>query len=138
MISFKGIVSENNENFLIFSQRPFDPKFETLRPHKIDVSFFNKDGGIEENINVQIRDAEARVKTERKDYVASLPNSQDWSFVDVQLDDKSLEFFKHNTHKIKDPLCQMVIAKCFYDMCMNRLITCNELADFMFSQYFKE
>lgn len=60
-----------------------------------------------------------------------MPNYEDWSFIRVILDEKSLNFFRKNLHKIKDTLSKFLILRSLYDMVKDAKLRATDFIDSM-------
>lgn len=86
----------------------------TLRQHLFDMTFFNKEGNAVYNQTVDVSNQEiSEIEIDNKDYAAVLLNSTDKGFIQVRLDDSSLEFFKKNLWKIEDYLMKSLLFEIF-------------------------
>lgn len=91
----------------------------------IQVAFYDENANIKEVLKIKLENKNTLVPVKFNDYIACLPNYGDWSFLDVALDKKSLEFFSKNTKNLKSLLSKMLIAKCFYDQYISTEISLN-------------
>ena len=88
--------------------------FGTLRRHKMDLAFYNNNGEVAMVKTVDLlNQAVTQIQIENQDFVAVLPNANDWSFVAVQLDQISRDFFVSNLSKLQE-LAMLLIVRSLY------------------------
>lgn len=101
---------------IIFKQSSALKEHDTLRIHKIKVGYYNHNCEVVKVDEVFVEaQAETLHKTEAKDFVAVLPNYEDWDFVRISFDPVSAEFFRKNLNKL-DQLNKLVVIRGFFEM----------------------
>jgi aminopeptidase N len=109
---------ENNNTSVKLIQGAVLKEHPTLRYHRIDVAFYNDNGDVDLKTNATLNEEEVTeitVEGMNKDVVAVLPNYNDFSFIKVILDEKSLAWFKANLIKVKEPLAVGLVLRALYD-----------------------
>ena len=88
--------------------------FATLRRHKLDLAFYKENGEIGEILTVDmLAQKVTEVEIENKNYVAVLPNANDWTFISIVLDSASRESFIKNLSNLEE-LAQLLIVRSLY------------------------
>jgi aminopeptidase N len=86
----------------------------TMREHKLDLAFYNEKGELALTKTVSILPNEiTEMELDNKGYKAVLPNANDWTFIVIELDQVSREFFIQNMAKL-DELSMLLIVRSLY------------------------
>lgn len=107
----------------------------TLRFHKMKLAFYKEDATVGEVVECMIQDREETlVEFENDNFVACLPNYEDWSFVRIKLDERSTAFFLKNVQKI-DPLSQLLVLRSFFEMVKDAEMKGTDFVDVLVQQF---
>ncbi len=108
-------------------QTPITEEHPTLRPHKIKVALFKADCSFDVvEVFVEATNKTSFEYNGSNAYVAMLPNYEDHTFVRINLDSQSLEFFSEHFTKIKDVLTRSMIWNSFYQAVKDAKITAHK------------
>ena len=91
----------------------------TLRFHRIDIGFIDKDGKVIQVQEVILEDREKTVITVKggipNGTVAVLPNYNDLSFIKIVFDDVSQKWFEDNLQIVEEPLTQGLVLRGLFE-----------------------
>lgn len=90
-------------------------QFATLRRHKLDIAFYKENGevGMTKKVDV-LNQPITEIEFENDNFQAVMPNSNDWTFIAIKLDEKSREYFIENMSKL-DELTFLLVMRSLYN-----------------------
>ena len=122
---------------IYFLQTASKKEFPTLRYHKLKLAAFDKNCKIIHTEEIFINNKKKTfMNFENKNYKAIITNYEDWGYIKMILDKKSLEFFKKNIKKINSNLTLLLILKSLFDMVRDAKYKGTEFLDFLFQNNF--
>lgn len=108
----------------------------TLRNHKLKFAFFDDKGSIVLVKEVVLNAAElTEVDLEINNFVAVLPNYEDWAFIKILLDDKSRDFLINNFNLIQDSLCRLLIVRSLFESVRDGRLKSSDFVEFLRTSY---
>lgn len=116
-VQVKWDPSQKGAQTITLSQGARLEKHSTLRRHKLDLAFFKEDGTIGLIKTVSLLDQEqTEVEVDNQDYRAVLPNANDWTFICIELDPHSRDFFIDNLRQLDELSMLLVVRSLFADV----------------------
>ncbi len=89
----------------------------TLRFHKLKLAAFDENCEVKHVQEYILEDqAETKIEIDNQNFKALLPNYEDWGYIKIIFDEKSLAFFQQNLSKVKGDLNSMLILRSKFDM----------------------
>jgi aminopeptidase N len=112
-----------------------------LRHHAIKVAFFNEQG--EHTVKEIIVQKQGTTVFEFNDldlkqFKAVMLNFNDHDFVQVQLDNQSLQYFLHHLTEVKDNLSRILLYRILYNMVKEGNLHAGKLVDLLLDSIQKE
>jgi aminopeptidase N len=120
---------------ITFTQGYVLENYPKLRFHKIKVTLYDSTAQVLESRDLLINNTETTVHEFSAEIMSKtcgiLLNDDDQDFIKVNLDHKSIDFFKQNINKIKSELSKACIYKCFFDMVDDAKLKAKECVEFV-------
>ena len=125
---------DKTEKVMKISQRPYNQMYKTLKPHIIKFGFYDKDAKLVHVLDMKLTgnpEGEIVDISNIPDFEAVLPNYEDLSFVDFEVDSTSFEFFKENLYRIPETLSRGILLTYFYHRTWESKISSYDLLDIL-------
>lgn len=127
----------NGKCQMTFEQTAARAEYPLLRYHKMKVAFFDKTGNIVETQEIMLNNKKnTTIEFENKNFVAVLPNYEDWTFIKIYLDKYSIDFFLNNFEKITCSQSKLLIVRSFYEMVRDAKLRGDVFLRFLFDKFF--